>query len=191
MKILAIHGSPRSRGNTRALLDVVAGAAREAGADVELVDLNELKEITGCRECFACQATRDRPGCAQEDQMQPILDKALESDLIMWATPVFCASVSWLAKIAIDRFFCMFKFNSQGEIDSLLRGKSMAAVITAGGGEDDGADLVCETFRRMAGFAASEWRGAMVGAPATTPELIGDNRELLDKAEAFGKSLAK
>jgi len=190
MKILALQGSPRRDGNTEAVLDIVLEAAGQAGAETEVVRLAGLEGISGCRECFACQQKPDEPGCAIEDDLQNVLAKAIASDAVVWATPVFCWSPAWLTKIAMDRFYCMFKFKDDGQFDSLVEGRKVAAVITAGGGEGDGADLVKETCRRLAEFSKGKWLGALVAANVANPEAIRADADLRERAREFGRRLA-
>ena len=190
MNILALQGSPRPEGNTQAVLDIVLQAAREAGAETEVVQLSELENVSGCIECNACKKEPNKPACALEDDMQSVLDKALKCDVAVWATPVFCWSPTWLAKMAMDRFYCMFKYRSDGQVDSLMRGRRVAAVITAGGGEDDGADLVKATCRRLAAFSQCDWLGALVAANVTDPEQIRADTNLVEGARQFGGQLA-
>jgi multimeric flavodoxin WrbA len=190
MKILAFQGSPRPNGNTQSLLRTVLGAARQAGAQIETVQLSELKNLKGCLECRSCQQTLDEPGCAVHDDMRPILDRSLEADLILWATPVFCWAPAWPLTIALDRFYCMFKTVDGKEVKSLLAGRKMAAVITAGGGENDGADLVQETFRRMTNFSKCQWLGALVGTYVVSPEAVAADPDLVARARSFGLQLA-
>jgi len=142
MNILAIQGSPRPNGNTRAVLDIVVEAAERAGANVNMVRLAEFKNISGCLECFGCQKKESEPACAVDDDIQGVLKKATESDLVLWATPVFCWSPSWLAKMAMDRFYCLFKFEAPDKVRCLIEGRKMAAVVTAGGPESDGAEFI-------------------------------------------------
>jgi multimeric flavodoxin WrbA len=189
MKILALQGSPRPNGNTQTLLDLALDAAREAGADVKVINLREMKRLTGCRECKACQGDPDHPACEIQDDMQPILAQALLADVIVWATPVFCWSPSWLLKMAIDRFYCTFKF-TEYDMKSLLSGKKMAAVITAGGGPEDGADLVTEAFRRMTKWSGCRWLGELIAAHADTAEAIRGDSALVERARVFGRMLA-
>jgi multimeric flavodoxin WrbA len=188
MRILTLLGSPRPQGNTRAVLDAVLAGAREGGAEAELVELSELSDLSGCRECFACQEVPDAPGCAVEDDMQEILSKALTTDVLLLATPVFGWSMSWLLKAAVDRLYCMFKFGDD-ELRCLLEDRGMAGVVSAGGGENDGADLVSETFRRFARFSKSRWLGTFVAANVTAPDAIRADRRLCGRARAFGRSL--
>ena len=190
MKILAIQGSPRLEGNTQAVLDIVLEAARQAGAETETVQLSQLKIRSGCLECFTCQQSPDEPGCVVQDDMQGVLAKVLETDVVVWAIPVFCWSPSWLAKMAMDRFYCVFKFKEDGQFDSLVEGRKVAAVITAGGSENDGADLVQETCKRLAEFSKGQWLGAFVAANVANPEAIRADAALLERARQFGRALA-
>ncbi|HVP12036.1 MAG TPA: flavodoxin family protein [Phycisphaerae bacterium] len=191
VKILALQGSPRPNGNTHAVLEIVLAAARKAGARTETVQLSHLKNISGCLECFACQKEKDKPGCVVKDAMQSVIDKAMKADVVVWATPVFCWSPAWPLKIAMDRFFCTFKFSKDGKLKSLLQGHKMAAVITAGGDENDGADLITETCRRIARFSRARWLGALVAANAGTPNSLSADKKLTTRARAFGSRLAK
>ncbi len=191
MKILAIQGSPRRDGNTQAVLDLVLAAAGQTGAETDVVHLAEMKNLSGCIECKACQKTRDQPACALNDDMQAVYARVLDSDLLVWATPVFCWSPSWLSKMAMDRIYCMFKFREDGGLDSLIEGKRQAAVITAGGGEDDGADLVTETCRRLAEFSKCSWLGSLVAANVVSPQQIRATAELVERAREFGNRLAR
>ncbi|MCK4658804.1 MAG: NAD(P)H-dependent oxidoreductase [Phycisphaerae bacterium] len=188
MKLLAIQGSPRANSNTRTVLDFVLEAARQSGAQTEVVHLSELKNLSGCLECHGCQSSTDEPGCVIDDDMRPVLQKALDADVIVLATPVFCWSPSWLLKIAMDRFYCLFKFSDQS-VHALLEGRRMAAVVTAGGGEHDGADLVGEVCRRMAEFSKTTWLGCFLATNVVDPESIRSDESLVKQAHAFGRQL--
>ena len=188
MKVLALLGSPRPDGNTRAVLDSVLEGARQAGAQTELIELSALKNLSGCVECFVCQQTSDAPGCALDDNLQEVLAKTLTADVLVLATPVFCWSMSWLLKAAVDRFYCMFKFGDE-DVRCLLEGHGLAGVITAGGGEDDGADAVTECFQRLAQFSQCHWLGTFIAANASTPEELRADQDLRDQAREFGQTL--
>ncbi len=190
MKILAIQGSPRPEGNTQAVLDLVMDAAVQSGASTEVVQLSEYHDLSGCIECFACQHTLDEPGCVVEDDMQDVLAKMLEADVIVLATPVFCWSPCWYLKMLMDRCYCLFKFKGGEQVDCLIAGKKMAAVISSGGPEDDGADLVQESIRRLAKFADTEWLGALVAANVKDVESLRADQDLADRAKDFGRKLA-
>ena len=55
MKVLGIVGSPRKGGNTEILVREALTAAKEAGAETEIV-LAADKNITGCDGCSSCSA---------------------------------------------------------------------------------------------------------------------------------------
>ncbi len=52
--ILFLNGSPRKNGMTTSLLNIIAGEARSAGAEVEWVDVNALS-IRPCIGCLKCR----------------------------------------------------------------------------------------------------------------------------------------
>ncbi|HNQ22728.1 MAG TPA: flavodoxin family protein [Phycisphaerae bacterium] len=190
-RILALQGSPRVQGNTRAVLDFVLEGATAAGAVADVIDLIGLKHLSGCRECFACQGQDDAPGCAVDDDMQLVLRQTLASDVLVLATPVFCWSPSWVLKMALDRLYCMFKFGDDGQVRCLLEGQAVAGVITAGGGNNDGADLVEETCRRMARYSGARWLGAFVAPNLKGPVAVRGDHALAERARAFGRQIAR
>jgi multimeric flavodoxin WrbA len=104
LKVLAIAGSPRRNGNSDLLLAEAARGAREAGAEVETVELRKVR-MSPCVECNACY----RLGrCRIDDAFQPLFEKTLEADRLICSTPVFFMSVPAQAKIFIDRFQCLW-----------------------------------------------------------------------------------
>ena len=74
-KALFINGSPRKNGNTAQLLKRAMDGAREAGAEVELVNLYDRSlNYKGCMSCFACKLKGGKKGvCSFKDDLQPIL----------------------------------------------------------------------------------------------------------------------
>lgn len=56
MKALFINGSPRKNGNTAKLLQRAMEGARDAGAEVEMVNLYDHSlNYKGCMSCFRLQ----------------------------------------------------------------------------------------------------------------------------------------
>ena len=58
IKMVAVHGSPRRKGNTSVLLNKAVKGAREAGAEIEEIVLRDLK-ISPCLEIYGCKETGD------------------------------------------------------------------------------------------------------------------------------------
>lgn len=190
MRIVALQGSPRSDGHTQALLEIVLAAARQAGAQTEVVQLSERRNLVGCEECLSCQAPQDEPGCVIDDDMQEVHQKMLAADVIVWATPIFCWTPSWLLKMAMDRAFCLFTPSGDGSVTSRLAGRRMAAVFTAAGTAAENADLAGEALRRLAEYAGCPWLGACAAGDVTDRDSIRENAALREQAQAFGRRLA-
>ncbi len=104
LKVLGISTSPRRDGNSDLLLRQALSGAQQAGSVVEYLRLCDYR-IEGCRECYNCSATGV---CSTKDDYQPILDKMLEADRLILATPVFFMTVSAQAKLLIDRGQCLW-----------------------------------------------------------------------------------
>jgi multimeric flavodoxin WrbA len=104
LKVLGIAASPRPNGNSDLLLRQALSGAEQTGAVVQHLWLCDHR-IEACTECYACSATGE---CNIDDDYQAVLDKMLEADRIIFATPVFFMTVSAQAKILIDRGQCLW-----------------------------------------------------------------------------------
>ncbi|MEW6349634.1 MAG: flavodoxin family protein [Thermodesulfobacteriota bacterium] len=102
MRIVVIHGAPRmEKGNTHLVLTPFLEGCSRAGAQVETVLLAKQK-IKQCVGCFTCYAKT--PGvCVHKDDMPSLSEKIRESDLMVFATPVYLDGMTSLAKTFLDR----------------------------------------------------------------------------------------
>lgn len=103
MKILGISCSPRKSGNTELLLNQALSGAKNEDAEIELYSLAG-KDIKGCDGCSSC---RNTGVCHIEDDMQVVYEKLIESDGIIFGTPVYFYTVTSQAKAMIDRSFAL------------------------------------------------------------------------------------
>lgn len=128
MKILAIHGSPRTlRSTTRQLAQFVLDGAAEAGAETEMVDLCDLR-ITPCTACDGCSFNGI---CVFDDDLPALVERMKEADGIVFGSPVYIDNVSGQMKIFFDRLADAIHYQ-------LLAGKygcSVASTHTSGGEE--------------------------------------------------------
>jgi multimeric flavodoxin WrbA len=99
VRIVAVYGSPRRKGNTSLLLKKAVQGARETGAEVEEVVLRDL-EISPCLEIYGCKETGR---CVIQDDFQRVLDQIQASKGIMLASPIFFYAVSAHTKMLIER----------------------------------------------------------------------------------------
>ena len=102
MKITAFNGSPRGkRGNTNVIVEAFLEGAREAGAEVENIQLAE-KKIEHCIGCFTCWIKT--PGkCIHDDDQAELIEKFLASDIVIYATPLYVDDVTGIMKDFLDR----------------------------------------------------------------------------------------
>jgi len=103
MKIVAILGSPRKGGNTEILLDVALEEAKKNGFNTSKISLRN-KKIAPCNACLKCIQTGK---CVIKDDMQEVYKNLLESEGIIWATPVYFWSMTSQTKAVIDRTYAL------------------------------------------------------------------------------------
>jgi multimeric flavodoxin WrbA len=104
MKVLALNSSARvgDVSKTEIMLDCLVQGMREAGAEVEVINLQKRK-IRYCIGCFTCW-TKTPGTCIHKDDMtKDIFPKMLASDLCVLATPLFHYTVNALMKTFIER----------------------------------------------------------------------------------------
>lgn len=100
MKIIAIHGSPRTiQSMTRKLACFVLDGAAEAGAETEMIDLAEYR-VTPCTACEGCTLNGI---CVYEDDIPGLLARMEEADAIVYASPVYIDNITGQMKIFFDR----------------------------------------------------------------------------------------
>ena len=78
--------------------------AESAGASTEYISLRDFK-IAPCTECNSCYTTGK---CRVEDDFQLILQKMLDADRLIFATPIFFMTVCAQAKALIERGQCLW-----------------------------------------------------------------------------------
>ena len=128
-KVIVISTSLRRGSNSDMLADKFAFGAKSAGNDVEKISLVG-KDIRFCTGCFGCQkaasereqnqacldsAEREqaRPKvklgrCVIKDDVNDIMAKVLEADVVAWATPIYYYEMSGQMKTLIDRMNAMY-----------------------------------------------------------------------------------
>ena len=102
MKITIINGSPRVNGNTEIMVDEFVRGAAEAGHEVTKINLAG-KKISGCLACKYCFSHGGE--CVQKDDMTEILAVLDQTDMVVFASPVYWFEVSAQLKTVIDRMY--------------------------------------------------------------------------------------
>ena len=99
-KVIALHGSPLTEGNTARLLDEAIRGAEDAGCEVEKIVVAHL-DFAPCMEIFYCM---ENETCQIRDEMIEIYDKFREMDSLIIATPVMTMGIPGKLKSFMDRF---------------------------------------------------------------------------------------
>lgn len=136
-KVLILSGSPRKNGNSDILCNEFMKGATESGNEVEKIRVTE-KKIGFCRACYACKGTGV---CAIKDDMAEILQKMIDADVIVLASPVYFYSIDAQLKALIDRTVARWLE---------VKNKEFYYIVTAADGENESAKTTVECFRGYA-----------------------------------------
>jgi multimeric flavodoxin WrbA len=98
-QVLVLSASPRKGGNSDTLCDEFVRGAMDAGHNAEKLFLRD-HTTNYCTGCGVCNSTHK---CVQKDDMSEILDKMIEADVIVMATPVYFYTMDAQMKTLIDR----------------------------------------------------------------------------------------
>lgn len=97
--VIIISSTPRVNGNSEILVNEFAKGAKEAGNNVEVINLRDYK-LNYCIGCYTCHKTGK---CIHNDGMNELSEKLINADVIVFATPVYFYSMSGQLKVFIDR----------------------------------------------------------------------------------------
>jgi multimeric flavodoxin WrbA/putative sterol carrier protein len=133
MKVLALNSSARSKGESKTdlMLNHLVNGMKEAGADVETVNLRE-KNINKCVGCFKCMTKTPGKCVLKDDMTRDLFPKWLESDLVIYATPLFHHTVNATMKTFIERTWPIcepFLLEEEGRWFHPLRRKHPGVVV--------------------------------------------------------------
>lgn len=151
-KILILSGSPRKGGNSDLLCDAFAEGARAAGHRVEKIRVIE-KKITPCLACYHCKDHQGR--CVHNDDMAEILQKMIDADVMVLASPVYFYSIEARLKALIDRTVARWLE---------VRDKEFYYIVTMVDEESASADTTLACFRGYADcVTGAKERGVLIG----------------------------
>ena len=102
MKVVAFNGSARKNGNTAILVNHVFRELEKEGIETELMQFAG-KKIRGCIACYKCFENKDQRCSVTHDILNSCIEKMIEADGIILASPTYFANVSTELKALIDR----------------------------------------------------------------------------------------
>ncbi len=193
MNVIAINGSPHmDEGNTAMILNQFLDGMREAGANVEVYYTRKMK-IGPCNGDMSCWYKN--PGkCGQNDDMQMLLPKIKEADVIVWASPVYYAGITGPLKNLMDR---QLPLHMSGE----MAAKKQKIVLVSSSGSWDTSMFDPILAQMKAIYASPDGRSEFAGAllrPGAEPMrhlMDGIGKAVLDNvfkaAKEAGRQLVK
>lgn len=167
MDILTLLGSPRARGNTATILERAESEFRKQGHRVRRIHVAR-REIRGCLGCNKCRTVSDRIACVQRDDATEILERMIEADTIVFATPVYYWGMTAQLKSLVDRTNALITRYGEPEQTSLLRGKPVALLATGGGVYENNTPLFA-AFQKTAAALQAELVGELYVGRCTEP----------------------
>ena len=183
--VIILKGSPRLHGNSSVLADRLAEGAREVGAEVESIFLQDM-HIEPCSACDSCQNSPEG-GCIIEDDMQTLYPRLQAADVIVLASPVYWFTYSAQLKACIDRWYAF-----ETPKGSVLRGKQFALILAYGDTDPytSGGINAIRSFEDMCRYLHATIAGIVYGSGMDVGE-VRSNSLLMEKAYILGKKIAK
>ena len=135
-KVLIISASPRKGGNSDTLCDEFAKGAKESGNSVEKINLVD-KNIGFCKACYACTKLGK---CFQKDDVNEILEKMMDTDVLVLASPVYFYTMNAQMKTLIDRTVPLYE---------KMKNKDIYLIATAA---ETGEEILERTIDGFRGF---------------------------------------
>ncbi|NVO65744.1 flavodoxin family protein [Methanofollis tationis] len=171
MKICALQGSPRGMGSrTRKLARWVLDGAADAGAEVDLIDLADLR-ITPCIACESCSLDG---ACVFDDDFNAAYARMIDADALVFASPVYIDGVTGQMKVFIDRLADAIHYQT-------CAGKYGCAVATTWG---SGGDEVVAYLNHVLNYLGVIAVGGMSAA-------LGDDPGAIYGAEEAARDLGR
>lgn len=186
MKVLGLMGSARRDGNTNDLLDVALKGAAEAGAETEKLVLADYRihQIADCKVC------RQRGRCINDDDLPFVIEKLLDADVHIWASPVYWYTVSGLVKVLLDRFSCFLYWHPEVRFEERMRGKGAAIIAVQEEQEAERAQHLLGCLKWSFEFLGQHFLGYVLGPGGSRGTALKDE-QVVQKAYELGRKAAE
>lgn len=181
MKILAIVGSPRINGNTNYLTDKALREAARLGIETEKIIISEKK----LSPCLGHEECSDYSACRRDDDGTEILQKFVEADGLILATPVYYYDISSWLKIFIDRTYFLYTH------DINCKAKAAALIVIGGGAGTEDTVKSLNKFLSGSTLSIPKSNIFVVSGYAGSPGEVKNKPELVNQAREMGKKLVE
>ncbi len=177
-KAFIISSTKRIGGNSDILAKKFRDGALDAGNKVSFISIKDLK-MEFCKGCLACQKLHR---CIINDDINDLLEKIKESDVIVFATPIYYYSVSGQLKTFLDRM------NPLYNTDYSFR--DIYFIASAFDSNDEAFNVAIKDIEGFAScFEKSSLKGTVLGKGLGDAKDAEKHKDLLDKAYDMGKNI--
>ena len=170
--VLVIAGSPRRNGNSEMLCDAFIRGADKSANTVEKITLAG-KKLGFCTACYACH----NGACPQKDDAPAIVNKMLEADVIVLATPVYFYTMCAQLKALIDRSVMVYP---------KIQNKDFYYLMTMAETDESMFTGTIEALRGFAACCENSRECGIVSVPGVYEAGSIKDNPALEKAEAMG-----
>jgi multimeric flavodoxin WrbA len=180
MKILAIVGSPRPKGNTSYLVDQALQEAAVHGLDTEKIILTKYK-VNPCQGHDNCSSFS---ACKQDDDVPWILDKFCSAEGIILGSPVYYYNMTAQMKAFVDRNYFLYRHDISPRM-------VCAGLIVIGGSA--GLEHTVRALRRFvkASSNIADDRIVILSGCASKAGEVKNNAALIEEARKLGSRMAE
>lgn len=122
MKILVLNASPKKKEESATMTitqKFLEGVNAEQQHSIDIIDVIS-KDIKYCQACLTCWIVQDGKCTMYEDDMNDILEKIIQSDMIVWSFPLYEYGIPAPLKTLIDRTNPLLKWKMYEEGDKVF-----------------------------------------------------------------------
>ncbi|MCH5155298.1 MAG: flavodoxin family protein [Clostridiales bacterium] len=177
MKILVLESSPHINGSSNLLAENFVRGAKEAGNSVTVFDVARAN----IHPCLACEVCGMNGPCSQNDDMGKLKELILQSDLVVFVTPLYYFGMSAPLKIVIDR---CYSFNSK------LHDKDLKTALIATSWDSNEVKMrpLEQHYQMICHYLGFKDKGMIIGLGCGTPSMT-QKTIYPQKAYELGKAI--
>lgn len=177
MRILVIESSPHKNGSSNLLADNFIRGARENGHTVSTFDAARAS----LHPCLGCEVCGMAGPCCQKDDMAGLKEQILQSDMVVFVTPLYYFGMSTQLKMVIDRFY---SFNGKLSAKKL----KTALIVAAWDSRDWTMQDISSHYQTLCKYLNFEDQGMILGFGCGNVSMTKKS-EYPQRAYDFGKAL--
>ena len=188
IKVLTLLSTYQQQGNTKCLVDHFIKGLEETKKVEHHLHNVRTEELNGCKGCLTC-AKDNEFKCSQNDKTFELMKEMLESDIVVFAFPIYWYYMPGELKKFIDRTVAFFNWNGfvpKQEVKEKLKKITFVALVTCGSA---GIEASVEPIKMLAKMSGGKYEElALTGGHSNTS--IAENEEKMKQGIELGKKVA-